>query len=159
MAVGVIVFGGMVGPLLLMLGLSRTSASTGSLLLNLEGWRRWGLVSRHRCRRAGRRCAAAHPSHPRTWSPGDRALPVAAQLGVRAHHWRFGDMPGGRHSRGRSFEYRHLRPAASTRQRHRLKTQRLRSRRRSSWALMATMTVLADINTAPSAGASTMPAQ
>lgn len=35
--VAVIVFGGMIGPLLLMLGLARTSASTGSLLLNLEG--------------------------------------------------------------------------------------------------------------------------
>ena len=33
----VIVFGGICGPLLLMLGLSHTSASTGSLLLNLEG--------------------------------------------------------------------------------------------------------------------------
>lgn len=32
-----ILFGGMVGPLLLMLGLSLTSAATGSLLLNLEG--------------------------------------------------------------------------------------------------------------------------
>lgn len=33
----VIAFGGVVGPLLLMLGLARTSASSGSLLLNLEG--------------------------------------------------------------------------------------------------------------------------
>lgn len=33
----VIVFGGIMGPLFLMLGLSRTSAATGSLLLNLEG--------------------------------------------------------------------------------------------------------------------------
>lgn len=33
----VIAFGGIVGPLLLMLGLERTSASSGSLLLNLEG--------------------------------------------------------------------------------------------------------------------------
>lgn len=33
----VVVFGGMLGPLLLMLGLSLTSASSGSLLLNLEG--------------------------------------------------------------------------------------------------------------------------
>lgn len=33
----VVVFGGMLGPLLLMLGLSHTTASTGSLLLNLEG--------------------------------------------------------------------------------------------------------------------------
>jgi drug/metabolite transporter (DMT)-like permease len=33
----VIVFGGMLGPLLLMLGLSRTSAASGALLLNLEG--------------------------------------------------------------------------------------------------------------------------
>ena len=33
----VVVFGGMLGPVLLMFGLSRTSASTGSLLLNLEG--------------------------------------------------------------------------------------------------------------------------
>ena len=35
--VAVALFGGVVGPLLLMLGLSRTSASSGSLLLNLEG--------------------------------------------------------------------------------------------------------------------------
>lgn len=33
----VILFGGLLGPLLLMLGLSRTSAASGSLLLNLEG--------------------------------------------------------------------------------------------------------------------------
>ncbi len=33
----VILFGGMLGPLLLMLGLSRTSAASGALLLNLEG--------------------------------------------------------------------------------------------------------------------------
>jgi drug/metabolite transporter (DMT)-like permease len=33
----VIVFGGMLGPLLLMLGLAQTSAASGSLLLNLEG--------------------------------------------------------------------------------------------------------------------------
>jgi drug/metabolite transporter (DMT)-like permease len=33
----VVLFGGLAGPLLLMLGLSQTSASSGSLLLNLEG--------------------------------------------------------------------------------------------------------------------------
>ena len=33
----VVLFGGMLGPLLLMLGLSRTSAASGALLLNLEG--------------------------------------------------------------------------------------------------------------------------
>ncbi|MBN9317020.1 MAG: DMT family transporter [Devosia sp.] len=33
----VVLFGGVIGPLLLMFGLSLTSASTGSLLLNLEG--------------------------------------------------------------------------------------------------------------------------
>src|SRR5688500_11842985 len=33
----VVVFGGMLGPLFLMFGLSQTSASSGSLLLNLEG--------------------------------------------------------------------------------------------------------------------------
>lgn len=33
----VVVFGGMLGPLFLMLGLARTSAASGSLLLNLEG--------------------------------------------------------------------------------------------------------------------------
>lgn len=40
----VIVFGGMIGPLLLMLGLSSTSASTGSLLLNLEGLATMGIA-------------------------------------------------------------------------------------------------------------------
>jgi drug/metabolite transporter (DMT)-like permease len=35
--VGVLIFGGGLGPLLLMLGLSMTSASSGSLLLNVEG--------------------------------------------------------------------------------------------------------------------------
>jgi drug/metabolite transporter (DMT)-like permease len=34
---GVLVFGGLLGPLLLMFGLSMTSASSGSLLLNVEG--------------------------------------------------------------------------------------------------------------------------
>jgi drug/metabolite transporter (DMT)-like permease len=33
----VVLFGGFLGPLLLMMGLARTSAATGSLLLNLEG--------------------------------------------------------------------------------------------------------------------------
>ena len=33
----VVLFGGLLGPLLLMLGLARTSAASGSLLLNLEG--------------------------------------------------------------------------------------------------------------------------
>jgi drug/metabolite transporter (DMT)-like permease len=33
----IVVFGGVMGPLLLMLGLARTSAASGSLLLNLEG--------------------------------------------------------------------------------------------------------------------------
>jgi len=37
MLAAVLLFGGCAGPLLLMLGLSRTSASSGSLLLNLEG--------------------------------------------------------------------------------------------------------------------------
>jgi drug/metabolite transporter (DMT)-like permease len=35
--VAVVLFGGFAGPLLLMLGLARTSAASGSLLLNLEG--------------------------------------------------------------------------------------------------------------------------
>ena len=35
--VAVVLFGGLAGPLLLMLGLSHTSAASGSLLLNLEG--------------------------------------------------------------------------------------------------------------------------
>src|SRR6202044_704345 len=35
--VAIIAFGGILGPLLLMLGLARTSATSGSLLLNLEG--------------------------------------------------------------------------------------------------------------------------
>jgi drug/metabolite transporter (DMT)-like permease len=35
--IGAIVFGGILGPVLLMLGLARTAASTASLLLNLEG--------------------------------------------------------------------------------------------------------------------------
>jgi drug/metabolite transporter (DMT)-like permease len=34
---GAVIAGGMVGPVLLMIGLSRTTASTGALLLNLEG--------------------------------------------------------------------------------------------------------------------------
>jgi drug/metabolite transporter (DMT)-like permease len=35
--IAIVVFGGVIGPLLLMLGLARTSAASGSLLLNLEG--------------------------------------------------------------------------------------------------------------------------
>lgn len=35
--IAVVVFGGVLGPLLLMLGLARTDAASGSLLLNLEG--------------------------------------------------------------------------------------------------------------------------
>lgn len=40
----VILFGGLLGPLLLMLGLSRTSAASGSLLLNLEGLATMGIA-------------------------------------------------------------------------------------------------------------------
>lgn len=40
----VVFFGGMVGPLLLMIGLSLTTASTGSLLLNLEGLTTMGIA-------------------------------------------------------------------------------------------------------------------
>jgi drug/metabolite transporter (DMT)-like permease len=42
--IAVIVFGGLIGPLLLMLGLARTAASTGSLLLNLEGLTTMGIA-------------------------------------------------------------------------------------------------------------------
>ena len=40
----VVVAGGMVGPLLLMLGLARTDAASASLLLNLEGLATMGLA-------------------------------------------------------------------------------------------------------------------
>jgi len=40
----VVLFGGIVGPLLLMLGLSQTTASSGSLLLNLEGLATMGIA-------------------------------------------------------------------------------------------------------------------
>jgi drug/metabolite transporter (DMT)-like permease len=40
----VVLFGGVVGPLLLMLGLNQTSASSGSLLLNLEGLATMGIA-------------------------------------------------------------------------------------------------------------------
>ncbi len=121
--VGVIVFGSMVGPLLFMLGLSRTSASTGSLLLNLEVLATMGprvTASMPPGRTALRRRSSVASTNLVT--PATVPFIVAAQLGVRAHHWRFWrHAPGGRHSQGRSFEYRHLRPGASTCQRHRLK--------------------------------------
>jgi drug/metabolite transporter (DMT)-like permease len=40
----VVLFGGLMGPLLLMLGLNQTSASSGSLLLNLEGLATMGIA-------------------------------------------------------------------------------------------------------------------
>ena len=40
----VVLFGGVVGPLLLMLGLARTAAASGSLLLNLEGLATMGIA-------------------------------------------------------------------------------------------------------------------
>jgi len=40
----IVVFGGMLGPLLLMFGLSRTSASSGSLMLNLESLTTMGIA-------------------------------------------------------------------------------------------------------------------
>src|SRR5579863_6158161 len=40
----VVISGGLAGPLLLMLGLNRTSAATGSLLLNLEGLATMGIA-------------------------------------------------------------------------------------------------------------------
>ena len=40
----VVLFGGIIGPLLLMLGLNQTSASSGSLLLNLEGLATMGIA-------------------------------------------------------------------------------------------------------------------
>jgi drug/metabolite transporter (DMT)-like permease len=42
--VAVVGFGGLAGPLLLMLGLARTSATSGSLLLNLEGLATMGIA-------------------------------------------------------------------------------------------------------------------
>jgi drug/metabolite transporter (DMT)-like permease len=42
--VAVVAFGGIAGPLLLMLGLGRTSAASGSLLLNLEGLATMGIA-------------------------------------------------------------------------------------------------------------------
>jgi len=42
--VAVVFFGGVLGPLLLMLGLNQTSASSGSLLLNLEGLTTMGIA-------------------------------------------------------------------------------------------------------------------
>jgi len=42
--VAVVAFGGVLGPLLLMLGLARTSAASGSLLLNLEGLATMGIA-------------------------------------------------------------------------------------------------------------------
>jgi drug/metabolite transporter (DMT)-like permease len=42
--IAVVAFGGVAGPLLLMLGLVRTSAASGSLLLNLEGLATMGIA-------------------------------------------------------------------------------------------------------------------
>jgi drug/metabolite transporter (DMT)-like permease len=42
--VAVVLFGGMLGPVLLMFGLSKTSAASGSLLLNLEGLATMGIA-------------------------------------------------------------------------------------------------------------------
>jgi drug/metabolite transporter (DMT)-like permease len=42
--VAIVVFGGIIGPLFLMLGLARTSAASGSLLLNLEGLATMGIA-------------------------------------------------------------------------------------------------------------------
>ncbi|MBV8793680.1 MAG: DMT family transporter, partial [Hyphomicrobiales bacterium] len=42
--IAVIAFGGIMGPLFLMLGLARTSAASGSLLLNLEGLATMGIA-------------------------------------------------------------------------------------------------------------------
>ena len=42
--VAIVFFGGMVGPVLLMFGLSQTSAASGSLLLNLEGLATMGIA-------------------------------------------------------------------------------------------------------------------
>ena len=40
----IVIFGGVIGPLLLMMGLSKTDATSGSLLLNLEGLATLGLA-------------------------------------------------------------------------------------------------------------------
>jgi drug/metabolite transporter (DMT)-like permease len=42
--VAIVAFGGVIGPLLLILGLARTSAASGSLLLNLEGLATMGIA-------------------------------------------------------------------------------------------------------------------
>ena len=42
--VAIIAFGGVLGPAFLMLGLARTSAASGSLLLNLEGLATMGIA-------------------------------------------------------------------------------------------------------------------
>jgi drug/metabolite transporter (DMT)-like permease len=42
--IAIVIFGGVVGPLFLLLGLARTSAASGSLLLNLEGLATMGIA-------------------------------------------------------------------------------------------------------------------
>ena len=42
--IAIVAFGGIIGPLFLMLGLARTSATSGSLLLNLEGLATMGIA-------------------------------------------------------------------------------------------------------------------
>lgn len=51
----VVLFGGVLGPLLLMLGLARTAATTGSLLLNLEGLFSMGIAWLVFCENVDRR--------------------------------------------------------------------------------------------------------
>ena len=53
----VVGFGGVLGPLLLMLGLARTDAASGSLLLNLEGLFTMGIACSARMSTAG--CCSA----------------------------------------------------------------------------------------------------
>src|SRR6185312_8084472 len=42
--IAIVAFGGIIGPLFLMLGLARTSGASGSLLLNLEGLATMGIA-------------------------------------------------------------------------------------------------------------------
>ena len=57
--IAIVAFGGILGPLFLMLGLARTSAASGSLLLNLEGLATMAIAWVVYRENADRRCSSA----------------------------------------------------------------------------------------------------
>lgn len=84
----VIVFGGVLGPLFLMLGLSQTTASSGSLLLNLEGLATMGIAWLVFRENVDARLSEDHGRPGRLCKPAEPASRLRRQIASAGHEFR-----------------------------------------------------------------------